>query len=59
MSEINHLIASQSTARKAVRLQALLPVKPQDRTSGDVMDKISVCIRLIKGNNGYLGSQEV
>jgi len=50
MSEINHLIASQSTARKAVRLQALLPVKPQDRTPGDVMDKISVCLRLIKGN---------
>lgn len=41
-SEVNHLIASQPTARKAVRLQALLPVKPEDRTRGDIMDKLSV-----------------
>ncbi|KAI0228302.1 hypothetical protein LSAT2_021230 [Lamellibrachia satsuma] len=40
-SEVNHLIASQPTARKAVRLQALLPVKPEDRTRGDIMDKLS------------------
>ena len=32
----------QPTARKAVRLQALVPAKPEDRSSGGDMDKISV-----------------
>ncbi len=32
----------QPTARKAVRLQALLPAKPEDRTQGDSIDKLSV-----------------
>jgi len=39
--EINHLIACQPTARKAVRLQALIPVRPEDRSQGDTLDKIS------------------
>ena len=40
--EINHLIACQPTARKAVRLQALIPVKPEDRSQGDKLNKIEV-----------------
>ena len=43
-SEINQLIASQPTARKAVRLQALLPVKLDSRSGGDVMDKLAVSV---------------
>ena len=40
--EINHLISCQPTARKAVRLQALIPVKHEDRSQGDKLDKLSV-----------------
>ena len=40
--EINHLIACQPTARKAVRLQALLPVKPRYKMPSAKMDKLSV-----------------
>merc|ERR1711976_957851 len=39
--EINHLTACQPTARKAVRMQALLPVRPEDRSQGDTLDKLS------------------
>merc|ERR1711976_17056 len=39
--EINHLTACQPTARKAVRMQALLPVRPEDRSQGDSLDKLS------------------
>lgn len=38
--EINHLIACQPTARKSVRLQALLPVQHEDKTPGDKLDKL-------------------
>jgi len=38
--EINHLISCQPTARKAVRLQALLPSKHDDRSQGDSMEKL-------------------
>lgn len=39
--EINHLIACQPSARKAVRLQALLPVKEEDRSHGDKLTKLA------------------
>lgn len=39
--EINHLISCQPTARKAVRLQALLPSKHDDRSQGDSMEKLA------------------
>lgn len=39
--EVNHLIACQPTARKAVRLQALVPAKLESRGGGDKLDKLS------------------
>ncbi|ELT88660.1 hypothetical protein CAPTEDRAFT_220213 [Capitella teleta] len=39
--EINHLTACQPTAGKAVRMQALLPTRPDRRPQGDSLDKIS------------------
>lgn len=38
--EVNHLIGSQSTARKAVRLQSLLPSKHDGPSQGDQLDKL-------------------
>lgn len=41
--EISHLISCQPSALKAVRLQALLPIKHDQNGKGDVLDKLSVC----------------
>ncbi len=40
--EIQHLTASQPTARKAVRLQALLPTKEQRKGHPDKLSKTEV-----------------
>ena len=43
--EVYHLTMCQPTARKAVRLQALLPTKDEERTLPDKLDKLEVNIR--------------
>uniref|UniRef100_UPI00398F22D1 protein LKAAEAR1-like n=1 Tax=Pristiophorus japonicus TaxID=55135 RepID=UPI00398F22D1 len=39
-AEINHLIASQPTARKAIRLEALLPPQQEHINLKDTLDKL-------------------
>ncbi|XP_061418593.1 protein LKAAEAR1 isoform X2 [Lethenteron reissneri] len=39
-NEINHLVASQPTATKAMRLEALLPTKPSSPEPPDPLDKL-------------------
>ena len=40
--EVYHLTMCQPTARKAVRLQALLPTKEEERAIPDKLDKLEV-----------------
>merc|ERR1712168_647577 len=40
-AEVNHLISCQPSARKAVRLQALLPIKNENKNQAELLDKIS------------------
>jgi len=54
--EVNHLIACQPTARKAVRLQALIPIRSEDRSQGDALDKLSRarCEALLDDSRGLI-----
>lgn len=45
--EINHLISCQPTALKAVRLQALIPSKPDTFEDADSLEKLAVSFRII------------
>ena len=49
--EVYHLTMCQPTARKAVRLQALLPTKGEERTLHDKLDKLEVNVKHLMKNN--------
>lgn len=54
--EINHLISCQPSALKAVRLQALVPAKPETTDRPDILDKLerNRIESLLEDNKGLL-----